>query len=307
MISVVVPTKNRKNDLQRFCDSICKQTVLPDELIIVDQSENATELDVNHLDSLIPVKHIHDQSISGLCAAKNVGIKYCNGDVIHFFDDDIILSQNYFETINKHFTEHPEYYGLCGRQQNSVSSKIKLLAFDMFHRGAFKDIRKKCNSGYNKENIVNTRILPGGVTAYRKEVFEKYRFDEVLIRYCFGEDMDFSYRVSFEYKLGFATDALVIHNHSMADRYDAVESFACKMAGYSYFYRKNIEKSILNRLSYLLVNIGIVVDACGYALRNRNLNSLRGLKKGQKYLKEELNGVPFIDYCKIAEKRTHND
>jgi GT2 family glycosyltransferase len=307
MISVVVPTKNRGDDLKNFCDSICRQTVLPDELIIVDQSECPQELDMNKLNALVSMKYIHDPNIRGLCAAKNVGIQYCNGDVIHFFDDDIILSQNYFEIIDKHFAEHPEYFGLCGRQQNSVSSKIKIVIFDLFHRGAFKDVRKKCNSGYQKECIVDTKILPGGVTAYRREVFQKYRFDEVLIGYCLGEDMDFSYRVSSVYKLGFAVDALVIHNHSTVNRYDPVETFACKIAGYSYFYRKNIEKNLFNKLSYLLVHIGILADACGYAVKNSNINSFRGLKKGRRYLREGFRGVPFIDYCKIAEKEAPND
>ena len=36
--TAVVPTKNREKDLLRFCEGLAAQTLLPDKLIIVDQS-----------------------------------------------------------------------------------------------------------------------------------------------------------------------------------------------------------------------------------------------------------------------------
>ena len=151
--------------------------------------------------------------------------------------------------------------------------------------------------------MTKTEILPGGITAYRREVFENFRFDEVLIRYCLGEDMDFSYRVGKQYSLAFATDATALHNHSPVGRYDAEESFACKVAGYAYFYGKNVEKTFRNALAYFWVKAGIFFDACAYSAKHRNLHAFRGLKRGRKYLKDDFRGVPFIDYDKYRKKK----
>ena len=40
-ISIIIPTRNRKQDIIECIDSICSQTLLPDELIIVDSSDTS--------------------------------------------------------------------------------------------------------------------------------------------------------------------------------------------------------------------------------------------------------------------------
>ena len=50
-----------------------------------------------------------------------------------------------------------------------------------------------------------------------------------------------------------------------------METFACKVASYAYFYKKNVEKCFRNKVAYSLVNIGIVVDAIAFAAKNKIL------------------------------------
>lgn len=293
--SAIIPTKNRYDDLNRCVDSILKSSVLPNEIIIIDQSNNAQELS---FDTSIPIVHIRDCGITGLCDAKNVGVKHSRSDILFFFDDDIIVFDDFFNNIMKTFDNHLDVYGVSGRQVNSKSTKFKLFFFDVFHKGPFADKRKKFNSGHFKKDLIETDILPGGVTAYRKEVFDNYAFDDVLVKYCLGEDMDFSYRVSRKYKLILQNSAKVIHNHSQIGRYDAIESYACKVAGFYYFYKKNVKKSFWSWFCYLLVKIGIRFDALSYAFSKKSRDSFKGIKKGKKYIRSNLEGVPFIDFEK---------
>ncbi len=296
---IVIPTKDRPEDLKRLIDSIDNSTKLPKNVIIVDQSFNVLSKIVSNKYN---VNHIHAKNITGLCDAKNLGVSFCKSDIIHFFDDDIIVDPDYFEIINRHFEQHPEYCGICGRQKNSKSSIIKIVAFSFFHIGSFKDIRKKCNSGYVKKPLVETNILPGGITAYKRIVFDSFKFDDVLIKYCLGEDMDFSYRVSKKFRLAFATNALALHNHSQIGRYDPLESFACKMAGYSYFYKKNLTSSFLDRFAYTMVLCGVIFDAMSYTFSHRDMDALKGIRKGLHYVRHKFEGVPFIDSKRIAFK-----
>ena len=41
--SVVVPTYNREKDLKECLDSVFRQTVLPNELLIIDDGESSAE------------------------------------------------------------------------------------------------------------------------------------------------------------------------------------------------------------------------------------------------------------------------
>lgn len=236
--------------------------------------------------------------MTGLTNAKNYGIQFCESEFIHFFDDDLILDNDYFELIQQSFISNPEYFGICGRQKNSKSSKFKVLMFSIFHFGVFQDIRKKANSGYITLKLVPTKILPGGITAYRRELFEKYLFDEVLIKYCQGEDMDFSFRVSQKFPLAFCTEALALHNHSQTGRYNVREAYAAKVVGYHYFYNKNIHKNFVNLISLGMVNIGVILDALNHVFRKRDLGSLIGVAKGYFRIKNNYKNVPFIDYNK---------
>lgn len=294
---VVIPTKNRPDDLNRLFESITKQIEKPARVVIIDQSDNIA---VQKESGDFEVNHVHAPYVSGLTAAKNLGVSYCNSEIVYFFDDDIILDPDFFQIMNSHFENDPEIYGMCGKQKNCKDSFINILFFSLFHIGAYKDIRRKCNSGYIKELLVKTNIISGGITGYRRKVFDDYLFDEGLVRYCLGEDMDFSYRVSRHHTICFATDALALHNHSQIGRYDAKESYACKVAGFSYFYDKNLTKTFFNKLSYSLVLVGIVVDALYYTISHFSMDALKGIIKGRKYVRGHYKNVPFIDVNKIS-------
>lgn len=296
--SVVIPTKNRYEDLKKCVDSILESDVLPSEIIVVDQSDSFSELNFEGYNNII---HIKDNSVTGLCNAKNIGIKHSKCNIIFFFDDDIIVYKDFFSTILKTFEENKQIAGISGRQINSKSSRFKVLVFNLFHRGPYRDIRKKFNSGFCKNDLTKTNVLPGGVTAYRKEVFDTFSFDEVLIKYCLGEDFDFSYRASSKYDLVLQQSAKVIHNHSLSGRYDAIESYACKVASYYYFYTKNLSWDKKNKRYYNLVRIGLWFDALMYSIKHFSFKSFKGIKKGKRYIKGNLKNVPFIDYDKYSE------
>lgn len=296
---VIIPTKNRPEDLTRLLDSIDQQTELPVCVIIVDQSDDFCEIHKTHQ---FKIKHLFNNKLTGLTAAKNYGIGYTSSEIIYFFDDDIILYPDFFEKINTYFSEHKDIAGICGRQINSKSSRFKLAMFNLFHKGCFKDIRKKCNSGYTTETLKVTNVLPGGITAYRRLVFDEFIFDENLIKYCLGEDMDFSYRVSSKYKLAFATTAHAIHNHSTIGRYNPYESFACKVAGYAYFFKKNVPQKWTNSLSYYWVETGVLFDAIQYMFTKKDTASIRGFIHGLRMVKDNFKNVPFIAQTMCANE-----
>lgn len=86
VVSVVIPTLDRPERLQRALDSVQSQTYRPLEVIVVDGNKNEDTLDVTeNVD--INVNHI-DQEEGELPGARNIGIEESEGEYIAFLDDD---------------------------------------------------------------------------------------------------------------------------------------------------------------------------------------------------------------------------
>jgi len=94
-ISVVVPTYNRRDFLPAAVASLLGQTVLPCEIIVVNDGSdyNVREL-LRHFGNLVSVI---DKSNEGKPAAVNHGIEQASGDFIWVFDDDDIAENRFIE------------------------------------------------------------------------------------------------------------------------------------------------------------------------------------------------------------------
>lgn len=95
-ISIVIPTFNRKELLQKTLQSIFNQTLLPDEVIIVD--DHSTDGTIEWLreeygKEIIIVKN----KGRGPGAARNTGFEISTGGYIKFFDSDDIMTRNSLE------------------------------------------------------------------------------------------------------------------------------------------------------------------------------------------------------------------
>ena len=109
MITAVIPTRNRPKDLSNVINSLCTQSRLPDELIIVDQSVDDLSFRAvnNTLSKFKQIKHIyiHDPMILSLLDAKRVAVNHASGDIVCFLEDDVVLDANYIQQIELGFTK----------------------------------------------------------------------------------------------------------------------------------------------------------------------------------------------------------
>lgn len=88
LVSVVIPTYNRANDLRRALESVCLQTYTHWEVLIVDNSSSDNTDDVvNDLcDSRMRLFKIDNKGI--IAASRNMGIRYAIGEYVAFLDSD---------------------------------------------------------------------------------------------------------------------------------------------------------------------------------------------------------------------------
>jgi glycosyltransferase involved in cell wall biosynthesis len=94
-ISVIIPVKNRADLIGITLRSILAQTLLPHEIIVVD---DASTDDLDHvLQSFGPAVTKVASEGKGPGAARNTGLRMATGDAIQFFDSDDLMSTNKFE------------------------------------------------------------------------------------------------------------------------------------------------------------------------------------------------------------------
>jgi glycosyltransferase involved in cell wall biosynthesis len=85
-ISVIIPTWNRATLLPRALESVLSQTLLPREIIVVDDGSNDTTREL--VCCRYPeVKYLY-QPNQGVSAARNVGIRESTSDWVAFLDSD---------------------------------------------------------------------------------------------------------------------------------------------------------------------------------------------------------------------------
>lgn len=106
--SVIICTMDRPDDLGRALQSLQSQTLLPDEVIIVDASRNdRSEAPIPEAFQSLPIRYFHTRT-PGLTRQRNIGIRESTGDVLLFLDDDVILEPEYIEHVAAAFARDTE-------------------------------------------------------------------------------------------------------------------------------------------------------------------------------------------------------
>lgn len=116
LITVVIPTYRRPQDLVRCLDGLKQQKHLPDQvLVIVRDTDLATWefLAEYPLDSLaLKALTVNE---TGVVAAMNKGLDAAEGEIIAFTDDDAIPHQDWLEKIESHFLTDDRIGGVGGK------------------------------------------------------------------------------------------------------------------------------------------------------------------------------------------------
>ena len=106
LVSIVIPTYNRKSDLIRAIDSVISQSYTNWELIIVDN--NSIDGTIDYINSLNNSRiKLVSVSNNGLIAySRNKGIENSNGTYIAFLDSDDWWEYNKLEMSIKYFDQN---------------------------------------------------------------------------------------------------------------------------------------------------------------------------------------------------------
>jgi glycosyltransferase involved in cell wall biosynthesis len=112
-VSVVVPTRNRPASLSRLLGALARQTRRPDEVIVVDASDDPASAEA--LARSHPGLAITTLAMApGVCAQRNAGIRRATGSHVLICDDDIEPPPEYLASLTSYVRDHLDAGAVSG-------------------------------------------------------------------------------------------------------------------------------------------------------------------------------------------------
>lgn len=250
--SLIICTYMRPESLFRLLQSVEEQTLYPNEILIIDGSINNNTtilLEQNKFQNLYCF--LVSKENRGLTKQRNFGITKVaeSSEIVCFLDDDTVLETDYFEQLLGTYKAHPNALAVGGYISNEIhwefvgneyQSKRTDFYFDCWKRkdGSRFVLRKKlgldsdCPPGVSPlfshgrsvsflpptNKVYEVEMLMGGVSSFRKTVFDSIQFSTYFEGYGLFEDTDFSLRLAQKGKLYLNTAAKLMHFHAVSGR-----------------------------------------------------------------------------------------
>jgi glycosyltransferase involved in cell wall biosynthesis len=200
LVSVVLPTYNRAQLLQRSVGSVLNQSFVDFELIIIDDNstDNTFEVVKEFNDSRI--KYIRHENNFGPSAARNTGMENSIGEYIAFQDSDDEWVINKLAIMLNVLTNSDESVGL-------VYSKERMIRINK--EPIFWPPQKaKTRTGNVYQSILDYNYINTPASVIKKSCIKKIgMFDTAFTCY---EDYDFFIRLTKNYQVIFIDEALLI-------------------------------------------------------------------------------------------------
>ncbi len=202
-ISVLIPTLNRPETLEKTLDSYLSCDNIPAQIVVVDQSQDSlmaekikklTERDNGGTKILYVFRD--EPSSSG---ARNTALKYAENEIIVFSDDDVDVYNDTLLNVYNLFKDKrlAMIAGINNRETNQEGKIGYLLGTKSFKNRKIGHVTPSMLGRYPPKisGEVETQWAMGFFFVVRKSLVDKWdiNWDERMTGYAFNEDLDFTY------------------------------------------------------------------------------------------------------------------
>lgn len=199
LVSVIIPTYNRKDIVLDAIQSVVRQTIKDFEIIVVD--DGSTDGTVEYLQSLhLPINLISKEN-GGVSSARNLGIKNARGKYIAFLDSDDLWLPEKLEQQIAYLESHPDIFLVYTDEYIEVNGDV--LPNTRFERSGVKDDEK--DNFLLPGFVQHTPIHTSAVMIKKSVLDEVGYFNETL---KIHEDTELWNRMSKKSRFGFINTPL---------------------------------------------------------------------------------------------------
>lgn len=182
-VTVAIITRNRAKLLEKCLQSLTKQTVIPKEILVVDNaSKDQTREIVDEFKNEVPIRYIYEPKI-GIPHARNRALKEARGEILAFIDDDCQAASNWIDQII--------------RTHQLYKNAIAVQGISLCKSNLFGILSQKYHLGWIKKNLKTNNeisVLDTKNVSFKKNLLEKQRinFDKSFQR---GSDANLAYQL----------------------------------------------------------------------------------------------------------------
>lgn len=216
MISIIVPAYNEEKYISKCLESVFGQEGVSEyEVIVVDNA--STDKTSEIVKKKFPKANLFYEHQKGVTMARNRGAKEAKGEILIFFDADVIIPENYLKRITERFLKDKKLVSLSGPYAYDGKFYGRLATFLFYVILAFP------------AEIFFNRILnfasgsTAGNMAVKKYAFEKIGgFNENITFY--GDDSDITVRLKNVGKVRFFFNFIVISSSRRLEKEGVLRS-----------------------------------------------------------------------------------
>ena len=248
-ISVVIPTLNRINTLQRALDSVINQTYKPAEIIVVDNGSSDGTL--KFLREQYPKITILTENKIGVSSARNKGIKKSINQWIALLDSDDAW--------------HPKKLEIQTSMLDSALKEYNLIHTDEVWFRNNKHINQmkkhKKQGGYIFERCLSLCCISPSSVLFKKNILDKVGLFDESLPVC--EDYDMWLKICSSEEVLFAQDKLTYkyggHKDQLSKSYWGMDRFRIKSIeniiknfDLTYNQKKQAKKELIKKLKIII-------------------------------------------------------
>ncbi len=309
LISVIIPTYNRKRVLGDCLRALLRQTLPLDrfEVIVVDDgSRDETKSVVSSfMKNDFNLKYVRQEN-QGQGVARNTGVAMACGKIIVLNQDDIIVRKDFLEEhLRMHLRHAGENEAVLGfttwhpkltltNYMQWLTNGSSIMGKFGGHQFAYEKLKGKSEADYNFFYTSNLSL--------KKSLLEKYPFDPSFSGYGW-EDIELGYRLfkRVGLKIYYNPKAIGYHDHVMTE-----EGMASRMrsigAAAHIIHKKYPELNkvppVWKKLIFQLLSSGIFIFLfkCLRNLTQGKCSSMYYYALSKKYFLEGLKESPSLSY-----------
>lgn len=231
--------------------SLSGQTVLPAEVVIIDQSadDSLSELETYPW----PFQVLRRKTaFKSLTRGRNLGVKCTDpgSEWVLFLDDDVVLCQEFIAELLEGSRRHNKALILFGFITNVRPSPVlynvyaRVFGLPVHAPGigfrVYKSFKATIDT-HQRERDLPSEWATGCAFLVRRALLDEVSFDDNLVTYCFDEDLDFSYRVSrkFPGSVWHIPTAVLAHLEDRSGRLDSRKTALMRTLYDTYLFCKN--------------------------------------------------------------------
>lgn len=305
-ISVVIPTKNRPQTVEKLIRALAANPSRVAEIIVVDQSESGVLGE--HLapagatTDKAAILYRHAPEIDGAAAARNAGFTMSSSPYVVFLDDDAIPAPGCLELLVETLEAHPALLAVGGLVSNYSPPPwpARLLRW-IFYRPPLRDERQpaywKARS-YARGALIRSSKLTGSCMAFRREALERCGgFDPRYRGPSVGEDVEISTRLL---RLAGRHDAIALvggaftHHASEGSWKRNPRANEFEIVATHYWFHRNYPRTLANRVRFAWMCTGLLLWSLAASLRRLHAGPLLSFAAGVRSILNGYRGCPFL-------------